>query len=68
MYTEFFFWSYLMKELPQNFRYRIQQGSFDDFSIDSTNGNITVTKKLDYDRRNTYKIEVVASDMGKTDF
>lgn len=46
-------------------RYRIQQGSFDDFIIDPDNGLITIARKLDYDRRNNYRIEIVAADLGK---
>lgn len=46
-------------------RYRIQQGSFDDFLIDNKTGLVTIGKKLDYDRRNTYQIEIVAADLGK---
>lgn len=46
------------------YRYRIQQGSFDDFLIDSKSGLITIGRKLDYDRRNTYQIEIVAADLG----
>lgn len=45
-------------------RYRIQQGSFDDFLIDNKTGLITIGRPLDYDRRNTYQIEIVASDLG----
>ncbi|XP_055907536.1 cadherin-87A isoform X2 [Eupeodes corollae] len=45
-------------------RYRIQQGNFDDFRIDETSGEIFVSRKLDYDRRNTYQLEVLATDMG----
>lgn len=45
-------------------RYRIQQGSFDDFTINNHTGIVTVARKLDYDRRNTYEIEVLASDLG----
>lgn len=45
-------------------RYRIQQGSFDDFVIDNKTGLVTIGKKLDYDRRNTYQIEIVAADLG----
>lgn len=44
--------------------YRFQQGSFDDFQINNRTGDIVLTRKLDFDRRNTYHIEVVASDMG----
>lgn len=46
------------------YRYRIQQGSFDDFIIDNKSGLITIGRKLDYDRRNTYQIEIVAADLG----
>ncbi|XP_050101039.1 cadherin-87A isoform X1 [Anopheles aquasalis] len=45
-------------------RYRIQQGSFDDFSIDNRTGVVSIARKLDYDRRNTYQMEIVASDLG----
>ncbi|KAL9694351.1 hypothetical protein quinque_013636 [Culex quinquefasciatus] len=45
-------------------RYRVQQGSFDDFAIDNQTGVVTIARKLDYDRRNTYQMEIVASDMG----
>lgn len=44
--------------------YRLQQGSFDDFQINNRTGDIVLTRKLDFDRRNTYQIEVVASDLG----
>lgn len=49
-----------------NCRYRIQQGSFDDFIIDNTTGLISIARKLDYDKRENYRIEVVASDLGKS--
>ncbi|XP_053671726.1 cadherin-87A [Anopheles nili] len=45
-------------------RYRIQQGSFDDFTIDNRTGVVSIARKLDYDRRNTYQMEIVASDAG----
>lgn len=45
-------------------RYRIQQGSFDDFSINNRTGVVTITRKLDYDKRNTYQMELVAADQG----
>ncbi|XP_058466683.1 cadherin-87A isoform X2 [Malaya genurostris] len=45
-------------------RYRIQQGSFDDFAIDNRTGLVTIARKLDYDRRNTYQMEIVAADLG----
>lgn len=45
-------------------RYRIQQGSFDDFGIDERTGEVFVSRKLDYDRRNTYQLQVQAADLG----
>ncbi|XP_061400398.1 cadherin-87A [Musca vetustissima] len=45
-------------------KYRIQHGSFDDFRIDENTGEVFVSRKLDYDKRNTYEIEVIAMDMG----
>ncbi|ALC46335.1 Cad87A [Drosophila busckii] len=45
-------------------RYRIQQGSFDDFGIDERTGEVFVSRKLDYDRRNTYQLQVQAADQG----
>ncbi|XP_055710433.1 cadherin-87A isoform X2 [Phlebotomus papatasi] len=45
-------------------RYRLQSGSFDDFAIDNRTGVISIARKLDFDRRNTYQMEVVASDLG----
>lgn len=42
----------------------MQQGSFDDFSIDNKTGIIVISRKLDFDRRNTYQIQVLAADMG----
>lgn len=45
-------------------KYRIQQGSFDDFRIDENSGEVFVSRKLDYDRRNTYQLEILATDMG----
>ncbi|XP_017083648.2 LOW QUALITY PROTEIN: cadherin-87A [Drosophila eugracilis] len=45
-------------------RYRIQQGSFDDFGIDERTGEVFVSRKLDFDRRNTYQLQVQASDLG----
>nr|XP_036675635.1 cadherin-87A [Drosophila suzukii] len=45
-------------------RYRIQQGSFDDFGIDERTGEVFVSRKLDFDRRNTYLLQVQASDLG----
>ncbi|XP_067636828.1 cadherin-87A [Eurosta solidaginis] len=45
-------------------RYRIEHGSFNDFGIDERTGDVFVSRKLDYDRRNTYQIEVLAMDLG----
>lgn len=44
--------------------YSIQKGGYDDFKIDNATGIVTVTTKLDFDRRNTYNIEIVAADHG----
>lgn len=44
--------------------YRIQKGAFDDFTINNTTGVVTVSKKLDFDERNTYHIEIIALDKG----
>ncbi|XP_060523658.1 cadherin-87A isoform X2 [Cylas formicarius] len=45
--------------------YFFQKGAYDDFTIDSTSGVVTVASKLDFDRRNTYNIEVCAVDHGE---
>lgn len=45
-------------------RYRLQRGNFDDFKIDQLTGEVFVSRKLDYDQKNTYEIEVLASDLG----
>ncbi|KAG5343409.1 CAD87 protein, partial [Acromyrmex heyeri] len=44
--------------------YRIQKGAFDDFTINETTGVVTVSRKLDYDEKNTYHVEVIAFDKG----
>ncbi|XP_015514773.1 cadherin-87A isoform X1 [Neodiprion pinetum] len=44
--------------------YRIQKGAFDDFTINNASGIVTVSKKLDFDTRNTYHIEIIALDKG----
>lgn len=46
-------------------RYRIQKGAADDFEIDENTGTVSVASKLDYDRRNTYNMEIVAEDEGE---
>ncbi|XP_038218379.1 cadherin-87A-like [Zerene cesonia] len=45
-------------------KYNIQKGALDAFSIDSVSGVVSVATKLDYDKRNTYRIQVVATDSG----
>lgn len=45
--------------------YRIQKGAFDDFAINETSGVVMVSRKLDYDEKNTYHVEVIAFDKGK---
>lgn len=45
--------------------YHIQKGAYDDFRIDNTTGVIVVASKLDFDRRNTYNIEIIARDHGE---
>ncbi|XP_070490349.1 cadherin-87A isoform X2 [Chironomus tepperi] len=44
--------------------YQIQHGSFNDFTIDNRTGIITIAKPLDYDIRQKYTLEIVASDKG----
>ena len=44
--------------------YRIARGAFDDFTIDPTTGLVTVSGRLDFDRRAEYVMEVVAADGG----
>lgn len=44
--------------------YRIQKGAFDDFAINETTGAITVSRKLDFDTKKTYHVEIIAFDKG----
>lgn len=44
--------------------YHIQHGSFNDFTIDNRTGVITIAKPLDYDMRQYYTLEIIASDRG----
>lgn len=46
-------------------KYNIQKGALDSFTVDNMTGLVTVSSKLDYDKRNTYRIQIVAYDMGK---
>lgn len=45
--------------------YALQKGHYDDFRINNITGGISVASKLDFDRRNTYNVEIVASDHGE---
>lgn len=44
--------------------YSIQKGGYEDFVIDNSSGIVSVQRKLDYDRRNIYNIEIIATDFG----
>lgn len=44
--------------------YRIQRGSFNDFSIDADTGMVVTAGQLDFDRRSSYEINIVAVDKG----
>ncbi|KAJ0177573.1 hypothetical protein K1T71_006446 [Dendrolimus kikuchii] len=44
--------------------YAIQKGALDAFAIDVDTGVITLSSKLDYDKRNTYRIQITATDLG----
>lgn len=44
--------------------YRIQKGAFDDFTINEKTGIVTVFRKLDYDNKDRYHVEVIAFDKG----
>ncbi|KAL1508861.1 hypothetical protein ABEB36_003687 [Hypothenemus hampei] len=44
--------------------FMLSKGTNGDFKIDNLTGIVTVASKLDFDRRNTYNIEVVAVDHG----
>ncbi|CAG5033926.1 unnamed protein product [Parnassius apollo] len=45
-------------------QYAIQRGALDAFRVEPDSGVVTVAAKLDYDKRNTYRIQIVATDMG----
>ncbi|CAL4115826.1 unnamed protein product, partial [Meganyctiphanes norvegica] len=44
--------------------YRINRGGYDDYAIDASTGLVTLTRTLDYDKRDSYTIEIIASDGG----
>ncbi|XP_063930740.1 cadherin-87A isoform X2 [Zophobas morio] len=45
--------------------YDIRKGAYEDFQIDEVTGTVVVASKLDYDRRNTYTMEIIARDHGE---
>ncbi|CAH0398993.1 unnamed protein product [Chilo suppressalis] len=45
-------------------KYGIQKGAQEAFVIDNITGVVSVSSALDYDKRNTYKIQIIASDLG----
>ncbi|XP_045467864.1 cadherin-87A isoform X2 [Harmonia axyridis] len=45
--------------------YSIRNGSESDFTIDNSTGLVIVASKLDYDRKNIYHIDVIATDYGE---
>ncbi|CAK1578959.1 unnamed protein product [Parnassius mnemosyne] len=45
-------------------QYAIQRGALDAFRVEPDIGVVTVAAKLDYDKRKTYRIQIVATDMG----
>ncbi|XP_060802067.1 cadherin-87A [Amyelois transitella] len=45
-------------------KYSIQKGALDSFVINNVTGVVSVSSKLDYDKRNTYRIQVIAGDFG----
>ena len=44
--------------------YRIQKGAYDDFAIDPSTGEVTLSGQLNYDTRPFYELEIVAVDGG----
>jgi hypothetical protein len=46
-------------------KYGIQKGAMDAFAIHNLSGVVTVTSALDFDKRNTYRIQIIASDLGE---
>jgi hypothetical protein len=45
--------------------YRIAQGAYDDFSIEPKTGEVRLSRRLNYDTRQSYEIEIVAVDGGE---
>ncbi|XP_045535482.1 cadherin-87A [Papilio machaon] len=50
--------------INSQFTYAVQKGALDSFSLHPHSGVLTVAAKLDYDKRNTYRIQIIATDMG----
>lgn len=50
--------------INSQFTYSVQKGALDSFVVDPASGVVTVAAKLDYDKRNTYRIQIIATDMG----
>ncbi|KAG6448204.1 hypothetical protein O3G_MSEX005352 [Manduca sexta] len=50
--------------LNAEIKYAIQKGALESFVIDNVTGVVTVSAKLDYDKRNTYRIQIIATDLG----
>lgn len=49
-------------------KYAIKKGAYDAFLIDKFTGVVTVSSQLDYDKRDTYRIQIVATDSGVVPF
>lgn len=45
-------------------KYSVQKGALDAFTVDNQTGVVTVSSNLDYDKRNVYRIIILASDLG----
>ena len=44
--------------------YRIAKGAYDDFAIDPSTGEVTLSGELNFDTREYYELEIVAVDGG----
>ncbi|KAJ2947229.1 hypothetical protein O0L34_g16939 [Tuta absoluta] len=45
-------------------KYAVQKGAYDAFAIDNVTGVVTVSSQLDYDKKNAYRIQIIATDLG----
>lgn len=50
--------------LNSRLRYSVQRGALDAFAVGADSGVVTLTDTLDYDKKNTYTIQIIATDMG----